>query len=297
MKRPLFEGVATALITPFTLDEKDVDYKAFEKLINFQIENSVDAVVVSGTTGESPVLSGDEKQNLFSIAKSLCGNDLPVIAGTGSNNTIDAVRKSNDAEKKGVDGLLIVTPFYNKCTQTGLIEHYNFIADRVSTPIIVYNVPSRTGVNILPETYLELSKHKNICAIKEASDNISAITNTVALCGDSVDIYTGNDDMIIASMASGAKGVISVASNIIPSVIREISHLCTENNFRAAEEIYIKYHSLIKALFLEINPIPVKFACNLLFGTENELRLPLTKLSDDNKKKLTELLRKHSLIK
>ena len=196
----------------------------------------------------------------------------------------------------GVDGLLIVTPFYNKCTQEGIIEHYNFIADRVSTPVIVYNVPSRTGVNILPETYAELAKHKNICAVKEASDNISTLSSSIALTNNQCDFYTGNDDMILSSIATGAKGVISVASNIIPSVIKEITHLCLVNDFHKANEIYMNYLSLLKSLFIEVNPIPVKYACSKMLGTNNTLRLPLTSISKFSELRLQSEMEKLRLI-
>ena len=191
----MFEGVATALITPFTDDSENVDYDGFSKLIDFQISNNADAIVVSGTTGESPVLSRDEKIGLFSEAVKASHGRIPVIAGTGSNNTEEAVRKSNDAEKQGVNGFLIVTPYYNKCTQEGLVNHYFYIADRVSAPIIIYNVPSRTGLTIAPETYKALSEHKNIVAVKEASSDISSFIKAIELCGDSLDFYSGNGDL------------------------------------------------------------------------------------------------------
>ncbi len=296
MKNTVFEGVATALITPFTDESKYVDFTAFQRLIEFQINNSADAVVVSGTTGESPVLSREEKISLFREAVNSAKGKVPVIAGTGSNNTEDAVRKSNDAEKEGVNGLLIVTPYYNKCSQKGLIEHYFYIADRVSTPVIVYNVPSRTGVTVSPETYKALSEHKNIVAVKEASSDVSSFVRAKALCGDALDFYCGNDDLTVAMMAHGAKGVISVASNIIPDIIHRISGFCLSNDYTNARILHEKYINLMNIMFCEVNPIPVKYACNRLFNTNNALRLPLNSLSKANEEKITEMLKYYNLI-
>ncbi len=297
MKNTVFKGCATALITPFTPDGKDVDYLSFEKLVDFQIKNSIDALVVAGTTGESPVLTSEEKINLIKIAKNQADNRIPVIAGTGSNNTEEAVRKSNDAEKEGVNGLLIVTPYYNKCSQDGLIKHYNYIANRVSTPIIVYNVPSRTGVTISPETYKALSEHNNIVAVKEASGDISAFLKSIVLCDDSLDFYSGNDDQTVALMSSGAKGVISVASNIIPSVMHKITELCLTEKCNNASYLLKKHLKLINAMFCDVNPIPVKKACNMLFGFNETARLPLTQLNDDKTYILSKILEDYNLFK
>lgn len=288
MKKQIFNGCATALVTPFTSDGKDVEYSQFEWLVNYQIESGIDALVVAGTTGESPVLSATEKRKLFNSAVRCSDNRVPVIAGTGSNNTEEAVRKSNDAEKEGVDGLLIVTPYYNKCTDEGLIRHYYYIADRVSVPIIVYNVPSRTGVNIKPEIYNALAEHKNIVGIKEASGNISSFVKTSALCRNKISLYSGNDDQIVSMMAEGADGVISVASNILPSVFTEIARLCLNGDFDTASDIHKKYLNLINLLFSEVNPIPIKYACNYVFGLNNSLRLPLTEITAYNKSRITE---------
>lgn len=296
MKQTIFKGSATALITPFSADGKEVDYCSFEKLVDFQKDNSIDALVVAGTTGESPVLSYDEKLELIRIAVRYSGNSIPVIAGTGSNNTQEAVRKSNDAEKEGVNGLLIVTPYYNKCTQEGIVKHYFYIADRVSTPIIVYNVPSRTGVNIAPETYKALAEHKNIVAVKEASGNISEFNKSISLCGE-LDFYSGNDDQTVSMMAYGAKGVISVVSNIIPDIMKKITELCLIDDYKSASELHKKYLNLMNSMFCEVNPIPIKSACNQLFHFSKALRLPLTEISSDNEKKIKELLYKYELIK
>lgn len=296
MKETLFQGVATALITPFTEDTKSIDFDAFNRLIEFQAKNNADAVVVSGTTGESPVLSREEKISLFREAVKSSDGRIPVIAGTGSNNTEEAVRKSNDAEKQGVNGLLIVTPYYNKCTMEGLIRHYLYIADRVSTPIIVYNVPSRTGVSISPETYKALSEHKNIVAVKEASSDISSFIKAKALCGDVLDFYSGNDDLAVAMMSHGAKGVISVASNIIPYVMHSITEHCINNDFRSARILHEKHLKLMNSMFCEVNPIPIKYACSKLFNTNNTLRLPLLPVTDSNKEKINNILAEYNLI-
>lgn len=296
MVKHIFSGTATALITPFTEDGKDVEYNQFEKLVNFQIERKIDALVVSGTTGESPVLTRDEKINLFHIAVNNAKGLVPVIAGTGSNNTEEAVRKSNDAEKQGVNGLLIVTPYYNKCNDEGLLKHYQFISDRVSTPIIVYNVPSRTGVTVKPDIYKELANIKNIVAVKEASGNISDFIKTVSLCDDKLDFYSGNDDQTVAMMSYGAKGVISVVSNIIPDIMSNITRLCLSYDYFHASEMHKKYLSLMNSMFCETNPIPIKSACNMLLGLNNSLRLPLTKLSCENLLKLRKILQDYELI-
>lgn len=294
MKKAVFTGTATALITPFKSESKEVDYISFEKLIDFQLSASVDALVIAGTTGEASTLSAEEKSELINIAKAMSG-DVPVIAGTGSNNTIEALRKSNDAEKQGVNGLLIVTPYYNKCTQEGLIEHYFFIAERVSTPIIVYNVPSRTGVNILPETYKILASHKNITGIKEASPDMSAFCKTMSKSMD-IHTYSGNDDLTVSMISQGAKGVISVVSNIIPKEMKIITDLCLSGNFTKARMIFNRYSDLMNLMFCEVNPIPVKSACAELFGTENSLRLPLTKIRKENQEKIKKSLQSLSVI-
>ncbi len=296
MKAPVFKGVATALITPFSDNGQDVDFKAFRQLCEFQTENSADALVVCGTTGESPVLSSEEKMKLFGISVEAAAGKIPVIAGTGSNNTEEAVRKSNDAEKMGVDSLLIVTPYYNKCTQEGLIKHYFYIADRVSKPIIVYNVPSRTGVTIKPETYLELSAHNNIAAVKEAASDVAATISAMNLCGNNLCFYSGNDDLMTALMLNGAQGVISVVSNIIPGIIHEITLACLNGEAEYASQLHKKYLKLMNAMFSDVNPIPVKYACSRLFGINNSLRLPMTKLSVEICKKTDDILNEYGLI-
>lgn len=294
MKKAIFEGTATALITPFSSDGKDVDFNAFQKLIDFQLENSIDALVVAGTTGESPVLTREEKIGLIRSAKSSCGALTPVIAGTGSNNSVEAVKKSNDAEKEGVNGLLIVTPYYNKCNQEGIVNHYYFIADRVSVPIIVYNVPSRTGVKIRPETYKALSEHRNIVAVKEASGNISDFNNSTVSAPE-LDFYSGNDDLTVSMMSYGAKGVISVASNIIPDIMKKISDYCLRGEYAEASEIHKKYLKLMNVLFCDVNPIPVKCACGRLFGINKTVRLPLTNIIEKDEILISEILKEYDL--
>lgn len=291
MKQTVFTGSAAALVTPFTPDGAEVNYDLFEQLCEEQICKHTDALVVAGTTGESPVLTNKEKQNLFSVAVHAANGRIPVIAGTGSNHTEEAVRKSNAAEKQGVNALLVVTPYYNKCTQEGLIRHYFYIADRVSVPLIVYNVPSRTGVNILPETYKELSRHKRIAAVKEANGNISSVAETISLCGDDLDVYSGNDDQTAAICALGGKGVISVAANVIP---REMHEMAVSEE--SAAKLQLKYLKLMNALFSEVNPIPVKAALEMIYSKPFPVRLPLTELSKKNRTELRNILKEYKLI-
>lgn len=296
MKNHIFSGCATALITPFSEDLKKIDCKTYERLIEYQLLKGTDALVVAGTTGESPVLSKDEKLQLIKTAVNTAHKKIPVIAGTGSNNTEEAVRKSNDAEKQGVDGLLIVTPYYNKTTQEGIIEHYFYIADRVSTPIIVYNVPSRTGFDIKPETYKALCAHKNISGIKEAGGNISAFLKTMSLCRGKIDIYSGNDDQTGVMMSHGAAGVISVAANIIPDIMHELCSAFLKGDFKIGCDLQLKYLELMNGLFTEVNPIPVKAAAELLFGISCRPRLPLPALCPQKREKLKQLMLQYGLL-
>lgn len=290
MKQPIFTGSAAALITPFTRDRGAVDYDLFDSLCEYQIAHNTDALVIAGTTGESPVLSREERKQLFSIAVKCARGRIPVIAGTGSNNTEEAVRKSNDAEKQGVNALLVVTPYYNKCTQESLIRHYYYIADRVSHPVILYNVPSRTGVNILPETYKALSEHKRIVAVKEANGNISSVSETRRLCADALDVYSGNDDQTAPILALGGKGVISVAANIIPEIMHQMA-----TDAENSADLQIRYDKLLKALFCEVNPIPVKAAMETIWNHPFPLRLPLGSISDKNRIYLHNVLQEYEL--
>lgn len=295
-KKVLFEGSGVALITPFTEDMSKIDYDKYEKLINYQLENGTDAFVVCATTGEGPTLSTEEHIEAMKFCVDVIGGKAPVIAGTGSNDTAYAVKLSNEAEKIGVDGLLLVTPYYNKTSQSGLIEHFNYIADRVSTPMILYNVPSRTGVNILPETYAELAKHKNIVATKEACGNISMIAKTASLCGDSLTIYSGNDDQIVPIMSIGGKGVISVLSHVAPKVAHDIPTMYLKGDVSGSSALQLEYLDLCNALFCDVNPIPVKEALNMMGWDLGRCRLPLGTMNEANKNTLYTSLKKHNLV-
>lgn len=281
MKKCLFTGVATALATPF--DDKGVNVKEFSRFIEFQINAGVNALVVCGTTGESSTMTKEEKVQAIKCAISTSKKRVPVIVGTGSNNTLATIEMSVLAEELGADGLLIVTPYYNKTTQNGLIEHYKAIADSVNIPIILYNVPSRTGMNILPETCFELSKIDNIVGIKEASGNISQVAKIAQLCGNEFSIYSGNDDQILPILSLGGKGVISVLSNIKPELTCKIANSFFENNIATSRNEQLNALPLINALFDETNPIPIKYAINCIgynFGTP---RLPLIECSSNLK--------------
>lgn len=284
MKNLIFTGCGTAIATPFNDD--GVNLKEFARLLESQIQNHVDAIVVCGTTGESSTMTKDEKIQIMKCAVEISNGRVPIIAGTGSNNTNQTVEMSKIAEEIGVDGLLIVTPYYNKTTQEGLIKHYEFIAKEVNLPIILYNVPSRTGLNISPSTCLELSKINNIVAIKEASGNLSQVAEIANLCGDDLAIYSGNDDQILPVLSLGGKGVISVLSNIEPQLTHDIVISFFEGNISKSIELQLKSIPLIKALFSEVNPIPVKAALNMIgydFGTP---RLPLVEMTVSGKEKL-----------
>ena len=273
MKKILFEGAATALITPFKNDK--VDYDALDKLIEFQIKGGISALVICGTTGESATLADDEHISVIDRAVRTVNGRVPVIAGTGSNCTAHAIMMSKEAKACGADGLLLVTPYYNKTTQIGLVRHFYAIADATDLPAVVYNVPSRTGVNILPETYRELSKHENLVAIKEANGDLEALKKTVDLCGDGFTVYSGNDDQIVPILKLGGKGVISVLSNVLPGETDRICKVFFEGKIAEAEAMQEKYLPLIRALFCEVNPIPVKAAMALMGYATPEIRLPL----------------------
>lgn len=292
---PIFTGAGVAIVTPFH-EDGGVNYECLAKILEDQIANSTDAIVICGTTGESATLSPKEHLEVIKYTVDVVNHRIPVIAGTGSNETAVAVELSNDAEKVGADGLLIVTPYYNKASQRGLVKHYNYIADRVSSPIIIYNVPSRTGVNVLPETYAELSEHKNIVGAKEASGNLSQIAQTIALCGDKLDVYSGNDDQIVPIMSLGGKGVISVLSNICPKIAHDIPSLYLEGKCKESAELQLKYLELCNAMFMDVNPIPVKVAMNLMGMDVGPLRLPLCEMDDAKTEKLNSILKKYALV-
>lgn len=294
MKKIIFEGCGTAIATPFL--EEGINYKEFGKLIEDQIKNKIDAIIICGTTGESATMNKEEKKELIKFAIEKINKRTKAIIGTGSNNTKEAIEMSKYAEDIGADGLLIVTPYYNKTTQRGLIEHYKAIANSVNVPIIMYSVQSRTGVNIEPQTCLELSKIDNIVAIKEASGNISQVAKIASLCKDNLSIYSGNDDQVVPVLSLGGKGVISVLSNIMPEYMHELTVNYFKGEVPKATEMQLEVLDLIDELFVEVNPIPVKHALNLMgynFGTP---RLPLIELSEKNKEKMKSLMKKHNLI-
>ncbi len=292
MKKVIFEGVATALITPMN-DDTSVNFDRLISLVNEQIESGVDGLVICGTTGEKSTLRYDEHVKVIEVAAKAAKGRVPIIAGTGSNDTVYSVELCADAEKCGADAFLMVTPYYNKTSQNGLIAHYNYIADRVNKPIILYNVPSRTGVQIKPDTYKELSKHPNIVAVKEANGDLSSVAETRYLCGDDLEIYSGNDDQTVPIMSLGGKGIISVLSNIMPSFMHELTHSYLSGDTEKAAKMQIEATGIMNAMFCDVNPIPVKEAMNLLGMNAGPTRLPLYKTSEGNikliKSKLDEM--------
>ena len=294
MKKTIFKGCGTAIVTPFT--EDGVNFEEFGRLLEDQIKDGVDAIIVCGTTGESATMSEKEKKETIKFAIDKIAKRTKVVIGTGSNNTKSAIEMSKFAEEAGADALLIVTPYYNKTKQKGLIEHYKAIAKEVSLPIIMYSVASRTGVNIMPETCLELSKIDNIVAIKEASGNISQVAKIAALCKDNLDIYSGNDDQIIPVLSLGGKGVISVLSNVMPKYTHEMTYKYFNGEVKEATKMQLEVIDLIDALFSEVNPIPVKYALNLMGYNFGIPRMPLIELSDSNKEKMKKVMKKHNLI-
>lgn len=294
MKELVFKGCGTAIVTPFT--EDGVNFDEFGKLIENQIENKVDAIIVCGTTGESATMTEQERKETIKYAIEKVAKRTKVVVGTGSNNTKSAIEMSKFAEEAGADALLVVTPYYNKTTQKGLIMHYTAIASEVKLPIIMYSVPSRTGVNIAPETCKELAKIENIVAIKEASGNISQVAKIASLCGDNLAIYSGNDDQIIPVLSLGGKGVISVLSNIMPKYTHDMCYKYFEGNVSEALKMQLDVIDLCDALFSEVNPIPAKYALNLMGYNFGKPRMPLIELSDSNKEVLKQVMEKHKLI-
>jgi len=294
MKKDVFRGCATAIITPFTSD--GVDYSALKKLVDFQISEGIDAIVVCGTTGEASTMSYAEKMRTIETVMTQANGKIPIIAGTGSNSTETAIAMSRDAEHLGVDALLVVTPYYNKATQAGLIRHYEAIADSVTTPVILYNVPSRTGVSCTADTYATLSRHPNIAGTKEASGNLALVQRTRELCQKDFSIWSGNDDETAPIMLLGGSGVISVVSNVIPGHMKQLTHACLDGEFEKAGNLQLEIRSLIESLFCEVNPIPVKTALSLMGYCDEIFRLPLCKMSDANRCKLREILLAHHLI-
>ncbi len=294
MKRqPIFEGAATALITP--LNENGVDYPKFKELIEWQIAEGINALVIAGTSGEASTLTDEEHREVLKFAVDVTAGRVPIIAGTGSNDTAYAIDLTKYACEIGCDAMLVVTPYYNKATQKGLIKMFTAIADASTKPIILYNVPSRTGVNIEPATYLELSKHPMITGIKEANGQIDKITETMALCGDALDLYSGNDDQIIPLMSVGGKGVISVLSNVLPKKTVEMCNKFFSGDVKGAAQMQFDMFALIKALFSEVNPIPAKAAMAAMGFCEDYVRLPLTPMEDSTKAVLLERMREQGL--
>ncbi len=288
-QQTIFQGAATALITPIT--QAGVDDKALRRLIEWQIKETIDALVICGTTGEGTTLSPQEHQAVLECAVETANGRVPIIAGTGSNNTAHAIELTKAACAIGCDGVLCVTPYYNKTTQKGLVAMYGAIADASTKPVILYNVPSRTGVNIEPATYVELAKHPMIAAIKEAGGNISKVVETMALVGDQLDLYSGNDDQIVPLLACGGKGVISVLSNVLPRQTAEICRTYFAGNQKEAMELQNRYLPLIHALFSEVNPIPVKAAMAAMGYCENYLRLPLVPMEEAQQEVLLNCMR------
>lgn len=285
MKDIIFKGCATAIVTPFN-ENDNINFDEFKKILDFQIDNKIDAIVVCGTTGEAATLSKEEKEELIKYCVKVVNKRVPVIVGVGSNNTKVVIENEVYAEKVGVEGLLAVTPYYNKTTQNGLIEHYKAIAENTNLPIVLYNVPGRTGVDIQPDTYLELSKIKNIVATKEASGDISKVLRIRSLCKDNLNIYSGNDDQIVPILSLGGIGVISVLSNIMPKYTSEMVQKYLNGNVEEASTMQIEVATLIENLFKEVNPIPVKAALNILGFNCGKPRLPLVECSEELKDKL-----------
>ncbi|MDD5938885.1 MAG: 4-hydroxy-tetrahydrodipicolinate synthase [Clostridiales bacterium] len=296
MREPVFSGACTAIVTPF--DESGaVNYEAFGALIEEQIAGGVDAICVCGTTGESATMSIREHIAVVEYCVKKVNHRVKVVAGAGSNDTSAAVYLSQHAQDSGADALLLVTPYYNKATQMGLIKHYEYIADRVNLPIILYNVPSRTGVSFTAETYKVLSENPRINGVKEASGNFSLLAHTRFLCGDDFYIWSGNDDQVVPMMSLGARGVISVAANIVPEVMVRMSHLCLENDFAAASRLQIEYMDFIDALFVDVNPIPIKTALNLAGRQMGGLRLPLCEMTPEHLEVLRSSMIRMGLLK
>ena len=294
MKRSIFTGSGVAIVTPF--NHETVDLKTLGQMLDFQLENGTDAIIVCGTTGEASTMTYRERMRTIEFCVEHVAGRIPVIAGSGSNSTEIAIALSKDAERAGADGLLIVTPYYNKASQSGLIRHYQVIADAVDSPIILYNVPSRTGVNIAPESYAELAKHPNIIGTKEASGNFSNLQKTRNLCPDNFYIWSGNDDETVPICALGGIGVISVVANVAPAIMHRLVQLCLLNDFEAAGALQLELKELCDIMFCEVNPIPVKTALNLMGWNAGALRLPLFELPEASQELIRKTLKKYGLL-
>lgn len=295
MKNTVFTGAGVAIITPMNAD-LSINFEKFAELIDFNINNGTQAIIVCGTTGESSTMTDEEHIECIRFVVKHVNKRVPVIAGTGSNHTDYAIMLSKDAEAAGADALLVVTPYYNKTSQRGLVAHFTAIADSVNIPIILYNVPSRTGMTISIDAYIELSNHKNIVATKEASGNISAIAEVISKCSDKIDVYSGNDDQIVPIMAMGGKGVISVLSNCMPKETNEICQLCLSNDVLGASKKAMAILEFTNDLFVDVNPIPIKEALNLMGMNVGATRMPLIPLSDKSKETLKASMQKINLI-
>ena len=295
MKKPIFRGAGVAIITPYT--EDGINFDELGRIIDDQIKNHTDAIIITGTTGESATMSDAEHRAAIKFAVDHVKGRVPVIAGTGSNETSYAVELSQYAESVGADALLVVTPYYNKCTQKGLIAHYTAIANAVNIPIILYDVPSRTGVAIATSTYVELAKHPNIVAVKEANGDLSKILRLRAAVGDDLVLYSGNDDQIVPILSLGGQGVISVLSNVAPQQTHDMCQAFFDGDTKKAEKMQVEYADLIDALFCEVNPIPVKVAMRKLGYAAGPLRMPLSEMEPQHEKQLEDALRNHGLIK
>lgn len=294
MREPIFTGAATALITPMT--EQGVDYESLGRLIDFQIDGGIDALVVTGTTGENATLTDEEHVSVMEYCVKRVNHRVPVIASTGSNYTDHAIWMTNEATRVGADAVLLVTPYYNKATQEGLLRSYTALADASQLPCILYNVPSRTGCNLLPATLAKLCKHPKIVGVKEASGDISQIAEIAQLCGEDLTIYSGNDDQIVPILSLGGQGVISVLSNLVPGETARMCHAYLEGDRKTALELQLRYLPLVHALFSEVNPIPAKAAMSAMGFGENYMRLPLTPMSKDKEAHLLSLMRELHIL-
>ncbi len=295
MKEILFKGSGVALVTPYDA-QQNINYEELEKLVEFQIENNTDAIIACGTTGESSTMTEQEHIDVIQFIIDKVAGRIPVIAGTGSNDTRTAVELSVHAKKMGADGILLITPYYNKTSQKGLIEHYNYIVNEAKLPAIVYNVPSRTGVNILPETYLELSKNSYIVATKEANGDAAALAKTISLCGENLNVYSGEDNMTLPIIAMGGLGVISVFANALPKQMHDLATASLNGDFTAARKLSNQYLELMDGFFMDVNPIPIKDAMNRMGFACGPCRMPLTTMPSDKQHKMQALLKKYDLI-
>ena len=295
MRDPIFTGCGVAIVTPFK--NGGVDFDAFGRIIDWQIESGTDAIVVCGTTGESATMTNAERLKTVEYCVKRVGGRVPVIAGSGTNDTAHAIALSKDAQSAGADALLLVTPYYNKASQNGLVLHFNRVMDAVDLPCVLYNVPSRTGVSIAPETYAKLAQHPNAHGVKEASGNLGAIQKTLCLCPEDFYIWSGNDDETATISMLGGKGVISVVANVYPSGMRDLTRLCAANDYAAAGKLQVKLKALCDAMFCEVNPIPVKAAMNLMGLDAGEYRLPMCEPAPENLERIRNVLKDYGLLK